>query len=177
MSYNRPNAPRRKNPMAALLQRVVIIGLLVGGAWYGKDQLDIVNDALNPQSTQTGQSQSTQTSRSTSQQRSSSSDCCLDLTTPQRRQHILTGDRSGGGHKCGLRKPSKSEFPCDWTDAEVIHAISVIARDHGQSCRTQRNGNCVIDRKYRSETIRVVLGRDKRFIITGYPLNRPRNPR
>jgi len=40
--------------------------------------------------------------------------------SPQRREHILHGDATGGGHMHGAGKPCKSEFPEHW-DEEISH--------------------------------------------------------
>jgi len=51
----------------------------------------------------------------------------VDLTTPERRRHILDGDRTGGGHRAGTGRPGRSEFPTDWSDKKIIHEISDVA--------------------------------------------------
>ena len=100
----------------------------------------------------------------------------IDLTTPERRKHILYGDKTGGGHKYGTGKAGKSEFPKSWSDDKIIHVISITARDKASQCKTQRNGYCKIDERIENIDLRVILGRDKKFIITGYPTNTRRNP-
>ena len=47
----------------------------------------------------------------------------VDLTTPKRRNHILNGDKTGGGHR--------SEFPAGWSDDRIMHEISDIATAPG----------------------------------------------
>lgn len=55
-------------------------------------------------------------------------DDLVDLTSAQRRTHILDGDATGGGHRWpGL--PGKTPFPKDWSDNEIMHNISDIATD------------------------------------------------
>lgn len=42
-------------------------------------------------------------------------------------QHILYGDMRGGGHKFGVGKPCKSEFPQGWDDDKIIDVTRKIA--------------------------------------------------
>lgn len=57
-----------------------------------------------------------------------SGDDYVDLTSPQRRTHILDGDATGGGHRWpGL--PGKTPFPKGWSDDRIMHEISDIATD------------------------------------------------
>jgi len=48
--------------------------------------------------------------------------------TPERTTHILDGDKTGGGHRHGVGKPGKTEFPASWTDERVIASILDVAR-------------------------------------------------
>jgi hypothetical protein len=48
--------------------------------------------------------------------------------TADRREHILDGDATGGGHRHGTGHPGKTEFPADWTDARIGEAILSVAR-------------------------------------------------
>jgi hypothetical protein len=46
----------------------------------------------------------------------------------ERISHILDGDRWGGGHRSGTRRPGKTEFPADWDDKRIMGHIMDVAR-------------------------------------------------
>ncbi len=46
----------------------------------------------------------------------------------ERRAHILDGDASGGGHRHGVGKPHKTEFPASWDDEKIIANVLDVAR-------------------------------------------------
>ncbi|MCB1592733.1 MAG: EndoU domain-containing protein [Alphaproteobacteria bacterium] len=94
----------------------------------------------------------------------------------QRINHILYGDKTGGGHKHGMNKPCKSEFPADWNDRKIIDTINKIAANDNTNWKTQDNGYLVTDTKIENLKIRVVMNPEKPEIITAYPTNVPRNP-
>jgi hypothetical protein len=49
--------------------------------------------------------------------------------TPERTTHILDGDETGGGgHRHGVGKPGKTEFPASWDDAKIINTAVNVAR-------------------------------------------------
>jgi hypothetical protein len=49
--------------------------------------------------------------------------------TPERTAHILDGDETGGGgHRHGVGKPGKTEFPASWEDAKIISTALNVAR-------------------------------------------------
>jgi hypothetical protein len=50
--------------------------------------------------------------------------------SPERRMHILDGDADGGGggHRHGVGKPGKTEFPANWDDEKVIATVLDVAR-------------------------------------------------
>jgi hypothetical protein len=51
--------------------------------------------------------------------------------SPERREHILDGDadgNGGGGHRHGVGKPGKTEFPASWDDKKIIDALLDVAR-------------------------------------------------
>jgi hypothetical protein len=50
-----------------------------------------------------------------------------------RRNHILDGDKWGGGHRHGTGKEGKTEFPADWDDQQVSGVILDVARYPDQS--------------------------------------------
>ncbi len=47
--------------------------------------------------------------------------------TPERSTHILDGDKTGGGHRHGVGKPGKTEFPASWDDERVIANVVDVA--------------------------------------------------
>jgi hypothetical protein len=51
-------------------------------------------------------------------------------TTPARDKHILDGDgpTKGGGHRHGVGKPDKTEFPQIWDDKHVLRNVVDVAR-------------------------------------------------
>lgn len=93
-----------------------------------------------------------------------------------RQQHILYGDARGGGHKFGVGKPCKSEFPQDWDDAEIIETVKEIAANDNLDWRREDNGYYVTETFEERVKVRVVLGPEKENIITAYPVNVKRNP-
>ena len=105
-----------------------------------------------------------------------SADEFVDLTSPQRRRHILDGDASGGGHRNGTGRPGKSEFPAGRSDDSIIHDISDIATDPSLPSRAGRGGRTVTDGTRNGVEIRVIQERDG-DIVTGFPTNTTRNPR
>jgi RHS repeat-associated protein len=103
----------------------------------------------------------------------------VDLTTPDRRDHILSGEvRSdgsfGGGHRAGTNYPGKSEFPAEWSDDLIIHYISDIATDPFAIISNTTSNGGVFYRGWREGVEIEVLVRNGR-IITGYPVSIPRN--
>lgn len=95
---------------------------------------------------------------------------------PSRRVHILDGDARGGGHRPGRGIPGKSEFPPGWSDDRIIEAIEDVANDPSSSRRVEADGRTVATGRRGGVELRVVLERDGRSIVTGYPMNAPRNP-
>lgn len=97
--------------------------------------------------------------------------------SPQRLQHITTGDATGGGHLYGLDKPCKSEFPPDWTVDRIARDIPQLAANDNLEWQKSRNGYIT------SETttpdglkVRIVVDPEQQTIITAYPVNVARNP-
>lgn len=97
----------------------------------------------------------------------------VDLASAARRNHILYGDATGGGHLWpGL--PGKTPFPKEWSADRVMHEISDVATDPSSIFRPGRGGSTIATGTRDGVDIRVIL-RDG-DIITGYPTNLPRNP-
>jgi hypothetical protein len=94
----------------------------------------------------------------------------------KRLNHILYGDRSGGGHLHGQGKPCKSEFPKDWDAQEIVAALEKVAANDNLPLKKQKNGYHIREQLVEGVKIRVVLGRGGRDVITAYPTNLPRNP-
>lgn len=98
------------------------------------------------------------------------------LLDPQGEQHILEGDRTGGGHRAGTGRPGKSEFPSGWSDERIKGEISDVATDPASSRTPGRGGRTVVRGTRGGIDIEVIVDSRGR-IVTGYPTNVPRNPR
>lgn len=96
--------------------------------------------------------------------------------SPQRREHILYGDITGGGHKHGVGAPCKSEFPAHWDDDTIIKEIEMIAANDNLNWEEQRNGYYVTEQNVGTVRVRVVKARNGDDVITAYPTNTKRNP-
>lgn len=94
-------------------------------------------------------------------------------------KHILQGDgpNLGGGHKFGVGKSGKTEFPAGWSDAEIEHVISDIATDPNLKMSTpDARGYVRIDGSRDGIDVSVIYDTRNDRIVTGYPINVPRNP-
>lgn len=98
------------------------------------------------------------------------------ILSDSRKTHILYGDDKGGGHKYGVGKPCKSEFPSEWDDQQIIDVTRKIAANDNLNWERQNNGYYVAESYEGATKVRVVLGREKQQVITSYPVNVPRNP-
>jgi hypothetical protein len=98
--------------------------------------------------------------------------------TPARRVHILDGDSTGGGHGPGRNIPGKSEFPASLKDDEIIDGITDIASDPknypGGTIPTGKK-RVVIRGMVKTVETEIVVDTSKRQVVTGYPINVPRN--
>jgi RHS repeat-associated protein len=96
----------------------------------------------------------------------------VNLASPQRTQHILYGDATGGGHlHPGL--PGKTPFPESWSPGRIMHEASDIATD--PSLPVEHQGvRDVIHGTRDGVDIKVVT--DGSDIITAHPTNLPKNP-
>ncbi len=90
--------------------------------------------------------------------------------------HILYGDHNGGGHKHGVGKPCKSEFPESWDDQKIINIVKKIAANDNLNWEQQNNGYYVSEQNEGNIRVRVVMGDQRENIITAYPVNVKRNP-
>jgi Bacterial EndoU nuclease len=48
--------------------------------------------------------------------------------SPERTTHILDGEPGGGGHRHGIGKSGKTEFPASWDDKKIMGNVLDIAR-------------------------------------------------
>ncbi|HYD19493.1 MAG TPA: EndoU domain-containing protein [Patescibacteria group bacterium] len=93
-----------------------------------------------------------------------------------RRQHILHGDATGGGHLHGVGHACKSEFPADWNEERVVETVTRLAANDNLGWKQQRNGNYVAEADEGTVRVRIVLDDSRTEIITAYPVNQPLNP-
>jgi len=98
------------------------------------------------------------------------------IVTAQRKQHILYGDKNGGGHLHGTGHACKSEFPADWSADKVIRTVETQAANDNLRWTQQDNGYYVAETPVEQVKIRIVVDADKKNIITAYPVNVARNP-
>lgn len=102
-----------------------------------------------------------------------------DITTkPGDREHILDGDKAGGGHRPGTGKPGKTEFPQGWSDDKIIREIEDVARnpDPGTIEAPRYPGDYWAAEGTRDGVeIRIVVRPDG-SIRTGYPITVEPNP-
>ena len=98
------------------------------------------------------------------------------VLSKDRAEHILYGDEYGGGHKYGVGAPCKSEFPVEWSDQHILSTIKTIAANNNLTWDRAHNGYYVAEDVRGDVRVRVVLGPKRTGVITGYPVNLPRNP-
>ncbi len=94
-----------------------------------------------------------------------------------RRKHILDGDAKGGGHRPGQNVPGKSEFPPGWSDERIVDTIKDVANDPASSRKTRPDGRTEVTGQRDGIDIVVIIDKDKKTVVTGYPTNNPRNPK
>ena len=92
--------------------------------------------------------------------------------------HILDGDKDGGGHGPERNQPGKSQFPSDWSDNDVMNAISDVVTDPDSKTKNARDGRTKTSGKRKGIKIDVITGNSEESgrIITAWPNNVPRNP-
>ncbi len=98
------------------------------------------------------------------------------VLSEQAEQHLLYGDKRGGGHLHGVGKACKSEFPQDWDKDEVITHVKKVAANDNLGWEKQNNGYYVAEDMVEGTRVRVVLNQTRTKIITAYPTNVERNP-
>lgn len=102
----------------------------------------------------------------------------VNLASPDRTNHILNGDATGGGH-LWPGGPGKSVFPADWSASQIMNTVSDIATDPTIPETVQSNGRIVKDGTSNGVNIRVVIEPPSKGggIVTAFPTNVPRNPK
>jgi hypothetical protein len=91
--------------------------------------------------------------------------------SPERNTHILDGDgtEGGGGHRHGVGKPGKTEFPAAWDDKKIIGALLDVARRPDQPPKHQEWNDRWVARGTRDDVeVAVVIARDGQ-IWSGWP--------
>jgi len=103
----------------------------------------------------------------------------LSLLDEKATVHILDGDNfKSGGHRYGTGSLGKSEFPRSWSDKKISNTISDIATDPFVIWSKPDVRGYVTTTTTRDEIyIRVVYDTKKNRIVTGYPINLPKNPK
>jgi hypothetical protein len=90
-------------------------------------------------------------------------DPSTNVVSPQRTQHILHGDATGGGHLWpGL--PGKTPFPKDWDANKVMATVSDIATDPKLLWKPQTGNGSLYTKS----------GKPARFIVTDSNGNLPK---
>jgi hypothetical protein len=101
------------------------------------------------------------------------------IVEEDRAEHILAGDKSGGGHRSGTGKPGKTEFPPEWTDDDILDGVSEVAQNGAVKGPAHRPGEVVKTGTINGVDIDVVVKGDGK-VRTGYPTGGPgviQNPR
>jgi hypothetical protein len=101
-------------------------------------------------------------------------DLPVNLATAARTDHILQGDATGGGQLWpGL--PGKTAFPESWSEARIMHEISDVATDPSSTFSPAGRGSTIVTGLRDGVEIQVVLRGGN--IVSGYPINLPRDPK
>jgi len=100
------------------------------------------------------------------------------LIDADRAAHILTGDGPGKGGHLWPGQPGKSAFPQSWDADRVLGEISDVATDPQSARSTQPDGRVRVRGTRAGVDILVIVEPPSRGgrIVTGYPINLPRNP-
>ena len=89
--------------------------------------------------------------------------------TPERTTHILDGDKTGGGHRHGVGRPGKTEFPASWNDKKIIDTVVDVARRPDLPPKHQEWNDRWVARGTRDDVeVVVVVARDGQ-IWTSWP--------
>jgi uncharacterized protein YukE len=88
--------------------------------------------------------------------------------TPERRTHILDGDRSGGGHRAGTGHRCKTEFPADWSDDEVIRRVMETARRPQSAIWQAKRDTFFVTAEHAGVIVTAIVNKHGE-VRTGYP--------
>lgn len=91
--------------------------------------------------------------------------------TAERSSHILDGDgpgTPGGGHRHGIGRPGKTEFPSAWSDAKVVAAVEDVARHPDEAHWQSFNSRWRVTGEHEHVRLTAVLLADGR-IWTAWP--------
>ncbi|MGZ7046624.1 MAG: EndoU domain-containing protein, partial [Candidatus Aminicenantales bacterium] len=88
--------------------------------------------------------------------------------TPDRAEHILDGDKWGGGHRAGTGKPEKTEFPADWDDKRTLSNVEDVARNPDKAPEFQGNGKWLAEGVRDDVHITAIVKPDG-SIVTAWP--------
>jgi filamentous hemagglutinin len=80
----------------------------------------------------------------------------VNLASPDRTTHILTGDSTGGGHQWP-GGPGKSAFPENWSTSKIMNAVSDITTNPSIAETVQADGRIVKNGSLDGINIRVVI--------------------
>src|ERR1700742_5072165 len=82
--------------------------------------------------------------------------------TPERTTHILDGEPDGGGgHRHGVGKPGKTEFPASWDDKKIMDTVvDVVRRPDSPPVLQNRNNRWVVRGTRDDVEVVVVVARD-----------------
>jgi hypothetical protein len=101
--------------------------------------------------------------------------------TPAKVTHVLDGDQDGGGHVSGTGKPSKTEFPAQWSRDKIVAETLALARSPGTLVPSIRNGEHFWQAEGVRDGVRMRVVLDAQgTIITAFPIKGPgvvQNPR
>ena len=91
--------------------------------------------------------------------------------SPERTVHILDGDgaEGGGGHRHGVGKPGKTEFPASWEDEKIIvNVLDVARRPDKPPIRQDWNDTWLCTGTRDNVDVSAVVERSGK-ILTGWP--------
>jgi Bacterial EndoU nuclease len=89
--------------------------------------------------------------------------------SPERKTHILDGDKTGGGHRPGTGKPGKTEFPASWDDKKIIDAVVDVAQRPDLPPKHQERNDRWVVRGTRDDVRIVVIVEPDGPIWTSWP--------
>lgn len=94
------------------------------------------------------------------------------VVSPQRRIHILDGDKTGGGHGPRSNVPGKSRFPAHLTDDDIIAGIEAIANNPANypGGTIPNQGKHPVDGDIQGVRTQVIVEPAGRGIVTAYPI-------